>query len=232
MQGGEGRRLGLAVGLWLILGAAPAILLLAGLRLWAAAWSTGHLPVLVAALTWDFYLALLAGLYLAYGGYRGVTQILGFRWTKVSDLAVAWAAWLVTIVIGGLLTSVTEKVTGPPTSNVAPLVETSFSPWFVAAMVPVVVLVGPAAEELAFRGAIFGWLRTRFPLAFAVAGSAAVFAVAHLIPALIPLFFVFGVSAALVYQATGSTFNSFVMHATQNAVALAVTYLSLGRGLG
>ena len=42
-----------------------------------------------------------------------------------------------------------------------------------------------------------------------------------------PLLFVFGLAATLVRARTGSTLNSFAMHATQNTMAVVATYALL-----
>ena len=68
------------------------------------------------------------------------------------------------------------------------------------------------------------------PLAAAAAISAAIFAGAHLIPPLFPYLFVFGLVAAVLYERTGSTLNTFLMHATQNTLAVAVTYYGIATG--
>jgi membrane protease YdiL (CAAX protease family) len=44
-----------------------------------------------------------------------------------------------------------------------------------------------------------------------------------------PTLFVFGLGAAWIRERTGSTFNSFAMHATQNTFAVVATYLLLSR---
>src|SRR5439155_1678963 len=88
-------------------------------------------------------------------------------------------------------------------------------------------------EELFFRGALYGWMRGRFPALVAIPVSAMIFAGAHVIIPLMPTLFVFGLGAAWIRERTGSTLNSFAMHATQNTFAVAATYLlvSLFRAL-
>ena len=116
---------------------------------------------------------------------------------------------------------------GFPESNTDQLLGTSFDPLFVGIIVPTVCLLGPACEEMLFRGALYGWLRRRVPLGLAIPVTAAVFAGAHLLPALLPALFMFGIATAMMREWTGSTLNSFALHATQNTFAVAVTYLVL-----
>ena len=96
-------------------------------------------------------------------------------------------------------------------------------------IVPTVCVIAPVCEELLFRGALYGWMRRRLPALVAIPLSAAIFAGAHLIVPLLPALFVFGLGAAWIRERTGSTLNSFAMHATQNTFAVAVTYAVLLR---
>jgi len=225
----SGRRLLAALGIWLLLGGSVLLVSAIALRALAPGFAPRHAPDLVAGLMWLFYLSLLAALYLSFGGWRGLSGALGFHWTGLQDVALAEVVWIMALISGALLTSLGERYLGPPQSNALPLVRISLDPVFVALLVPLVALVGPAAEEMLFRGALLGWLRSVVPLPLAVVLSAAVFAGAHLIVPLLPLLFVFGLAAAYIYQRTGSTLNSFVMHATQNSLALIAAYLVLFR---
>ncbi len=202
------------------------------LRAAAGSWAGGHPADVLAIALLEAYLALLAVLLLAFGGLAGVRDRLGFRFTSLSDLVLAGALWACGLAAGGLASALTRPLLGPARSNAVDLFASSRDPLFVGLVVPTVALLAPAAEELLFRGALFGWLRTRLPVAAAVGLSAAVFATAHLVPALLPIFFAFGVAAALVYQFTGSTFNSFAIHAAQNTLAVVAAYVVITRGVG
>lgn len=84
-----------------------------------------------------------------------------------------------------------------------------------------VSVVAPLAEELFFRGFLFGALRRRgLPLAAGVSGLA--FGLAHVasspIGFLVPLALL-GVLLCLVYERTGSLYSAIALHAVNNAVA-------------
>ncbi len=82
-----------------------------------------------------------------------------------------------------------------------------------------VVLV-PLAEELFFRGLLFGWLRAHLPGPLAVGIAAVLFAVAHgSLSLLLPLTAV-GVGLCWLYQESGSLLPSVVAHALINGSAL------------
>jgi membrane protease YdiL (CAAX protease family) len=228
----SGRRLLLALLLWpliwaLLLGL--VVLLVAGLA--GFGWLRSHRPDVGAFATATAYLGLLAALMVAFGGPAGLRDRLGFRYTSFRDLLLAVAAWLGALVAGSFLTAlVTYVQKAPPPDNAVQVLRLSLDPVFVGILVPTIVILAPLCEELFFRGALFGWLWRRFNLTAAVLVSAAAFAGAHLILSLFPFLFVFGVAAALVYRWTGSTLNSFLMHACQNGLAVMLAYYVIANG--
>jgi len=227
----SGRRLILTLGIWLGVLLVLAVATLLGSRWLLAGWEASHVPDLIAILSWEFYGALLAALLVCFGGFCGLRDVLGFHWTRGRDVGLGMLVWGFALVLGTVATGFTSRLLGAAQSNTVPLLKLSFDPLFVGLMVPVICLVGPAAEELLFRGALYGWLRGVMPIPVAGAVAAAAFAGAHLTPPLLPLLFIFGLAAVIVYQRTGSTFNTFVMHASQNTLAVLGAYLVLsGRG--
>jgi uncharacterized protein len=116
----------------------------------------------------------------------------------------------------------------------------------VPAIILVVVLFGPAVEELVFRGAIFNGLyrlgvllstrsfgqehSERSPskmifIASALASSL-LFALLHLEPVLLPVLLILAITLCALFQRTGSLLPSFVAHATFNSVAAVLIILS------
>jgi len=223
-----GRRLLIALLAWPLGVAGAALGTVLVLRLSARAWARGHAGDVKAIVLAEAYLLLLATLLACFGGPRGVRDRLGFRYTGLWNLALAWAAWLVALAAGTLVLVILAPLLGRPRSNAEDLLRIARDPLAVVVLVPTVTLLAPLAEELLFRGALFGWLRARLPWWAAAVISAAIFAGAHLIPALFPTFFVFGLAAAAVYQYTRSTLNTFVMHASQNTLAVLVVFTLLG----
>lgn len=118
----------------------------------------------------------------------------------------------------------------------------------VPAIVLVVVLFGPAVEELVFRGAIFNGLyrlgvlvstrsvgteHPKRPLSKAIfissaLASSVLFALLHLEPVLLPVLLILAITLCALFQRTGSLLPSFVAHATFNSVAAVLIIL---RGL-
>lgn len=113
----------------------------------------------------------------------------------------------------------------------------------------VVAVVGPAVEELVFRGGIFnglhrlgaivahkvgfdmasGRIGERIALVLSAVASSALFASLHLEAVLFLAIFVLAVSLCLLFRRTGSLLPPIVAHATFNSFTVAVLVLS---GLG
>jgi uncharacterized protein len=118
----------------------------------------------------------------------------------------------------------------------------------IPAIVLIVVLFGPAVEELVFRGTIFNGLyrlgslvstryfgrehpesspgKTIF-IASALASSV-LFALLHLEPVLLPVLFILAITLCVLFQRTGSLLPPIIAHATFNSVAAVLIIL---RGL-
>jgi membrane protease YdiL (CAAX protease family) len=96
------------------------------------------------------------------------------------------------------------------------------------AAIPVVLLIAvaaPIAEEVFFRGMLFGGLRRRLSTLPAAAISALVFGGLHAATGItaVPPLIAFGFVLALLYERTGSLAPCIAAHALNNALALAVT---------
>ncbi len=118
----------------------------------------------------------------------------------------------------------------------------------VPAIILVVVLLGPAVEELVFRGAVFNGLnrigarlssrptgttpgRTagRWPFILSALVSSAFFALLHLEPVLLTAILILAVALCGLFHRTGSLLPPFVAHATFNSFATSLIILN---GLG
>ena len=78
------------------------------------------------------------------------------------------------------------------------------------------VVAAPVCEEFIFRGLIFGGLRRSLGISASVLASAAIFALVHPAPSVIPVFGL-GVAAALVYERTRLLQGPMAVHAVYNA---------------
>jgi uncharacterized protein len=119
----------------------------------------------------------------------------------------------------------------------------------ISAIILVVVIFGPAVEELVFRGAVFnglyrlgGLVSGRFgeskslggavkkaSFAFSALSSSAFFALLHREPVLLPALLILAVILCALFERTGSLLPPFVAHATFNSFTVLLIILA---GLG
>jgi membrane protease YdiL (CAAX protease family) len=79
----------------------------------------------------------------------------------------------------------------------------------------------PVAEEVLFRGVLYGWLRQKRGIAASALISAAVFALAHANPQVAVQIFFIGAALAYLYERSGSLIPAMVTHMTINVTSLA-----------
>lgn len=82
-----------------------------------------------------------------------------------------------------------------------------------------VVVAAPLWEEAVFRGVLYSALRERMALEWVCLITAAMFAVVHLTPLLMPYLFVMGIALALLRAFHGNLWAPLIMHATVNFLA-------------
>lgn len=167
-------------------------------------------------------------------------------------VATGVGALLVGLVINPVTVFVFEQLGYPTRSTIQQPFMRGLEGWVredpataIPAIVGVVVLFGPAVEELVFRGALFnglyrltrlllrkavrkppgdGFRRASFVLAAGV--SSAFFALLHLEPVLLPALLIFAFALCWLFERTGSLLPTFVAHATFNSFATTLIILS------
>jgi membrane protease YdiL (CAAX protease family) len=85
-------------------------------------------------------------------------------------------------------------------------------------------VLAPIVEEFLFRGLLYRYLRKRRSRTFAIVLTAGLFAVAHLVPTLIPSLFVFGIFLAWVVERYGSLYPAMALHSLNNLTSILVVY--------
>lgn len=193
-----------------------------------AAHGAPPMVTLLATLAQD--LALLAGVGIvvaaAIGG-RLRPALLGLRPTKISS-----AFWLVigAYVLFVLVSAAWTSMLGiDDRENVAVSLGTRDSVVALIGAMLLVCAVAPLAEEIFFRGFLFGALR-KYGLVPAAGITGLAFGLAHVASApigfIVPLA-VLGVLLCLLYARTGSLYPSIALHCLNNSVAFGI---SDGRG--
>lgn len=208
----------------------PAVISLAGIGRVDLAGQTGLVLVLLLLQT----LVLFAVVYLVAVRWRGASwRDLGF-W----PLAQPWPgrAVLLALLAFPLVSFVSwlqMQLTGQPLDNpqMEVLVPAGFSWWRYLGMLAVAAVVAPVAEELAFRGLLYRWLRERAGIGLGMAGSALAFSVLHGIAGLIPAIFVLGLILAWVYERAGSIWAPIIVHGVYNAIVTTIVYAAVASGV-
>ncbi len=95
--------------------------------------------------------------------------------------------------------------------------------WAILAFGVVAVGLGPLAEEVFFRGFLYSGFKDRLGMWRSAVLSSFLFALMHVDPGVLIPFFFTGMLLALLYERTGSVWSCVVVHATQNALAFAIT---------
>jgi uncharacterized protein len=178
---------------------------------------------LIATLAQD--LTLIAGAVLvvasALGGRLSVDR-LGLRPARLaSSVGLVVAGYVLFLLIAAAWTSLLGI---QDRENVAVTLGTRDSAFAFAAAGFLVCVVAPVAEEVFFRGFLFGALRRR-GLVVAALVSGLAFGLAHVASS--PIGFIvplgtLGVMLALLYERTGSLYPSIGLHTLNNSIAFGV----------
>lgn len=236
----SGRRLLLALALILLLAAGVGTLTFMIVRAINPAWmaSVDFVVLLVA----EVYASVLAALLLAFGGWARVRERLAFRYTGRRNLLLALGALVLGWIVVGLVNVfLSPKLSGSPQSillqvlPVSPdLPSLSSADVLATGLIAIrACVLSPLGEELVFRGALFGWVRRYLPSLPTILLTAVIFAPIHTsvpfsltreLPGYLTISLE-GIILAWVRERTGSSLNTFVMHAVNNSLALIVAYV-------
>jgi CAAX protease family protein len=147
------------------------------------------------------------------------------RWTVLVALGVGALAMPVMAVTGAAM----QRLLGRPLSSpqLQFLAPDGFSWTIVIGMILIGGLMAPVAEEIIFRGLLYGWLRRFMGILPAAVLSAAIFGAFHGVLPVMAAAFVVGLVLAYIYERTGSLWASAIVHATQNCIAMTIMFASL-----
>lgn len=99
--------------------------------------------------------------------------------------------------------------------------------WGFLLVLPLVSVLVPFVEELAFRGVLYGWLRRHLTAGATMTLSAVVFSIAHGIPQLIPALLLVGLLLARLREMEDSLWPCIAMHGVFNAVMTMIMFAAL-----
>ena len=188
------------------------------------------MPIVLAGQSLAF---LIAFLWIVWHGRR-----LSLRQLGLGTLPPAWlkrgALWGAGAILPAILVNaITLVLIGAEETNpqVALLAPAGPSLWGFLVILPLVSILVPFVEELAFRGVLYGWLRQQLPQGLAILISAVIFAVAHGIPQLMPALILVGVLLARLRELEDSLWPCIAMHGVFNAVMTLVLFAALSAGV-
>ncbi len=163
------------------------------------------------------------GLSWADLGLRPVSR----RWCVRAALAAILMMPVVALVNSLVPTVTNEPFQNPQIYALAPM---GFSWTGLVIMIVMAGVVAPLAEEIAFRGLLYPWLRDRWGVPAAAAASGLCFAALHGVVILIPALTVIGIVLAVLYQRSGSLWTAVIAHGVFNTVMILALYAGLAYG--
>ena len=154
-------------------------------------------------------------------------RALGFRDFTPANVGIGVAIGLAGLFVAGIISLVQAAIIQSFThkSVVAPKqITLQHNPQTITIIILAVsvVLITPFAEEAFFRGFIFRRLAQRYRVGMAIATSAAIFALAHVIPLIMLPIFGLGVLLASIVRARKSIVPSILAHMTFNGIQIAI----------
>jgi membrane protease YdiL (CAAX protease family) len=171
---------------------------------------------LVAVLCYAFRPPSRPPIALHFTGVKDLAFAIGATIVLIAACAIAYA--FLGLFFGGfvqLLAQLTAVAT-----DAKRLQGQSSSAWVIAILRG--CLLVPIFEEVFFRGLLLSWLNRHMRFVPALLAQAALFAAMHIYPVVFPYAFFFGIGTGYVRRATGSTFNTVLIHMINNAVLLAL----------
>jgi len=178
-------------------------------------------------------LVVLAAIYyIALRKYGLTWADLGIgRFDKIYLRRGAFAG-LLSLPVVIVVTKIYESLSGQPVDNpqIEALMPLGFS-W--PALVIFLILgsiVVPLAEEIAFRGLFYRWLKPRLGVPGSIVVSALVFAMLHGIPQIIPAITALGIVLAIAAEVSDSIWPSIIAHGIFNAFMTITLYSALQSG--
>ena len=181
----SGRRLAAGIGLAVLLAGLLAGGTTAVAHAAAPGWArTEGLTVLVVA---EVYLAVIVALVIAAGGPAGVPDRLAVRRPRAGQVGYGLAVLVLAVAVSVAISLAFSPLSGGVVGTLKAIVTAGSDESRMATATPLVwalivvrllALTGPA-EELFFRGALYGWLRRRWSVPLTIAVTTVLFALEH-----------------------------------------------------
>jgi len=171
------------------------------------------------------YLCLIAGCVWAASPTRDVRRCLGVvapdDWGRAIALAIG------VMIIAAVASALLEPILhGGRSQGLTPARFPGVAEATVGVIVAIItyVILGPAAEDLFFRGVGYAALRGRLGPVMTALTTGAIFAALHLEPRAFAVLFILGSLLGALYERTGSTVPGMFVHGVNNGLALLVAF--------
>ena len=196
------------------------------IRLWSLAIFVAVLPALLVPGVWlltDRSTLPMLGLFFgsALVAVAAAVAPLGLR-AALPALGFRRAGWKIVVfgTLGALVVSVAVSQLGIEPEGVKEALNVARTPSLFAVSLLVMAALAPLAEELVFRGLLYGWLDGRWGPTVAWAVSSLLFAAAHAEPAHVVLVLPLGLWFGFLRWRSGSLWPSLVAHVVNNGMAV------------
>ena len=219
----SGRRLGISLMAAICSAAGVGVIIYYGLAKTMGSLLGTALPQIV---TFALYATLVA--VLCYAFRPPGRSPIALHFTGVKDVVLAIGATLLLIAACALAYAFLGRFFGGFVHLLAQLTavatdakrlqDQGSSAWVIAVLRG--CLLVPIFEEVFFRGLLLSWLNRHMRFVPALLVQAALFAAMHAYPVVFPYAFLAGIATGYVRRATGSTFNTVLMHVIDNVVLL------------
>ncbi|HEX9522941.1 MAG TPA: type II CAAX endopeptidase family protein [Reyranella sp.] len=183
------------------------------------------LPVLLVPAVWlvrgQGTLVIIAA-FFGVGLLAVLAAVAPMGWAALPALGFRTVGWR-PVVLGVLVTevlSVAVSHLGIEPEGMKEVGKIAREPGFVGSLLAMAVLA-PLAEELVFRGLLYGWLASRWGTVLAWIVSSLAFAAAHVEPAHAVLVLPLGLWFGWLRRRTDSLWPSLVAHMVNNGLAIA-----------
>jgi hypothetical protein len=167
---------------------------------------------------------LLPAWWFGPGKHGGGLAALGFRGVPIGKLLWMTALGLVVAFGFNALWSIALSRLGWATQpDLVPIFGRNV--WGYVAALVIAAGVAPLAEEVFFRGFLQAGLENRFGAWVAIILTAALFALVHVLPGVLPPIFVLGLIFGILRFETDSLWPAILLHGAFNALSVTAAYL-------
>jgi len=164
----------------------------------------------------------------------------GLNWSQLGLRQPSKPWWWATVFIAiifiplmGLIALAIRWLLGRPLENpqLSALVPETFTWPGAIAMILLVGLAVPFAEELFFRGVLYRWMRSRWGFWTGLLASSLVFGLLHVDLSLAGATFIMGLALGWIYERSQSLWPSILIHTFNNTIELVLLYTIIASGV-